>query len=80
MTKNNQSIIHILLFCCSILIHIFAFQGFAAARQIEPEKIILQLKWLHQFQFAGYYAAIEKKYYKDAGLDVILKEGRPGVS
>ena len=44
------------------------------------ETIILQLKWFHQFQFAGYYAAIEKKYYADAGLKVILKEGRPGVN
>lgn len=80
MTKNNQSILHRLLFCGFILIYLFVFPGFAVARQLEPEKVILQLKWLHQFQFAGYYAAIEKEYYKDAGLDVILKEGRPGVS
>ncbi len=46
----------------------------------EPiEKVTLQLKWLHQFQFAGYYAAIEKGYYKDAGLNVVLKEGQPGM-
>ncbi len=38
------------------------------------EKITLQLKWKHQFQFAGYYAAIEKGYYQDAGLDVTLQE------
>lgn len=42
--------------------------------------VTLQLKWLHQFQFAGYYAAIEKGYYADAGLHVILKEGRPGLN
>ena len=34
----------------------------------------LQLKWKHQFQFAGYYAAIEKGYYKDVGLKVELIE------
>ncbi|MBF0445583.1 MAG: ABC transporter substrate-binding protein [Magnetococcales bacterium] len=34
----------------------------------------LQLKWYHQFQFAGYYAAKEKGYFKEAGLNVILKE------
>ncbi len=44
------------------------------------DKIILQLKWFHQFQFAGYYAAIEKGYYEEAGIQVILKEGKPGVS
>ncbi|MCX6075343.1 MAG: ABC transporter substrate-binding protein [Campylobacterales bacterium] len=38
------------------------------------EKVILQLKWLHQFQFAGYYAALEKGYYKDVGLDVEIRE------
>ena len=35
-----------------------------------PEQISLQLKWTHQFQFAGYYAAKEQGYYADAGLDV----------
>jgi PAS domain S-box-containing protein len=34
----------------------------------------LQLKWKHQYQFAGYYAAIEKGYYRDAGLYVELIE------
>lgn len=34
----------------------------------------VQLKWRHQFQFAGYYAAIEQGYYQDAGLDVRLLE------
>jgi len=34
--------------------------------------INVQLKWFHQFQFAGYYAAKEQGYYRDAGLDVIL--------
>lgn len=38
------------------------------------EKVTLQLKWLHQFQFAGYYAALEKGYYDEAGLDVQIKE------
>lgn len=41
------------------------------------EKVVLQLKWTHQFQFAGYYAAIEKGFYKDAGLEVELREARP---
>ncbi len=41
------------------------------------EKVRLQLKWRHAFQFAGYYAALEKGYYKDAGLDVEIVEGTP---
>ena len=34
----------------------------------------LQLKWKHQFQLAGYYAAKVKGYYQDAGLDVHIIE------
>ena len=36
----------------------------------------LQLKWKHQFQFAGYYAAIEKGYYQEEGFNVVLLEAR----
>lgn len=36
------------------------------------DKVTLQLKWKHQFQFAGYYAAIEKGFYKNYGLDITL--------
>nr|WP_315258633.1 PAS domain S-box protein [uncultured Duganella sp.] len=43
------------------------------------EKVAIQLKWQHQFQFAGYYAAQDQGYYRDAGLDVTLLEARPGV-
>jgi PAS domain S-box-containing protein len=42
------------------------------------ERVTLQLKWTHQFQFAGYYAAIEKRFYRQEGLDVTLIEGKPG--
>jgi len=38
------------------------------------EKVSIQLKWHHQFQFAGYYAALEKGYYQKEGLDVTLKD------
>ncbi|WP_196138364.1 diguanylate cyclase domain-containing protein [Aliikangiella sp. G2MR2-5] len=43
------------------------------------ETVTLQLKWKHQFQFAGYYAAREKGFYQKAGLDVVIKEARQGV-
>ncbi len=44
------------------------------------ESVTLQLKWRHQFQFAGYYAALEKGYYRDAGLDVTLVEATPATN
>lgn len=48
----------------------------ASPPAMPPEKIVLQLKWSHQFQFAGYYAALEKGFYKEVGLDVELREGK----
>ncbi len=41
------------------------------------QKVRVQLKWTHQFQFAGFYAAIEQGFFRDAGLDVELIEGGP---
>lgn len=43
-----------------------------------PERVVLQLKWKHQFQFAGYYAAAAKGYYRDAGFDVNIRELQSG--
>jgi diguanylate cyclase (GGDEF)-like protein len=40
------------------------------------EAVTLQLKWKHQFQFAGYYVAAEKGYYRDAGFAVKLAEAQ----
>ena len=46
----------------------------------QAEKVTLQLKWVTQAQFAGYYVAQEKGYYKDAGLDVTIKPGGPDIA
>lgn len=42
------------------------------------DAVTLQLKWSHAFQFAGYYAAQEKGYYREAGLDVTIRPAAPG--
>lgn len=42
------------------------------------EKVVLQLAWKHQFQFAGYYAALHKGYYEKAGLEVVIVKGGEG--
>jgi len=42
-------------------------------------KLTIQLKWVPQAQFAGYYAALDLGYYKAAGLDVTLKNGGPNI-
>jgi len=55
---------------------LFACSGAALAL----ESVTLQLKWRHQFQFAGYYAALEKGYYREAGLDVQFVEAIPATN
>jgi diguanylate cyclase (GGDEF)-like protein/PAS domain S-box-containing protein len=64
-----------------ILLLLLAFPGLLLAEQggdRDPASgltpITLQLKWKHQFQFAGYYAALEKGFYRDAGFDVQIRE------
>ncbi len=42
--------------------------------------VTLQLKWVTQAQFAGYYAAKAKGYYEDEGLDVKIKVGGPSIT
>ena len=50
----------------------------AVNRQLQ--KIDFQLRWHHQFQFAGYYAAVEKGFYRAEGLDVRIHEAGPGIT
>jgi NitT/TauT family transport system substrate-binding protein len=55
--------------------------GASPAQQAKTSKtkVTLQLKWVTQAQFAGYYAAKAKGYYDQAGLDVRLKVGGPDI-
>lgn len=45
----------------------------------DSDAIKLQLKWLHQFQFAGYYAANQQGFFKQNGLAVTIIEGGPNT-
>ncbi|MBE0693705.1 MAG: ABC transporter substrate-binding protein [Aquamicrobium sp.] len=51
-----------------------AFQAFAA------DKVTLQLKWVTQAQFAGYYVAKDKGFYEEENLDVEIKPGGPDIA
>ena len=56
---------------------LFFFIAVRPAFSEEYEPVVLQLKWMHQFQFAGYYAAKHKGFYKDAGFDVTIRQRNP---
>jgi len=60
------------------LLGIAALASPAWAESQGLEVVNLQLRWHHQFQFAGYYAALEQGYYREAGLDVRIHAGAPG--
>jgi ABC-type nitrate/sulfonate/bicarbonate transport system substrate-binding protein len=42
-------------------------------------QVSLQLPWKHQFEFAGFYAAIQQGFYRARGLAVDLREYAPGL-
>ena len=63
---------HLLLATAAVL-------GLAATAHAE-DKLTLQLKWVPQAQFAGYYVAAAKGFYTDAGLDVTIKAGGPDIN
>jgi NitT/TauT family transport system substrate-binding protein len=44
------------------------------------ERVTLQLKWVTQAQFAGYYVAKDKGFFKAEGLDVTIKPGGPDIA
>jgi NitT/TauT family transport system substrate-binding protein len=53
--------------------------GGAPAASGTPDKVTVQLKWVTQAQFAGYYAALEQGFYKAENLDVIVRPGGPDI-
>jgi NitT/TauT family transport system substrate-binding protein len=52
----------------------------AALPAMAADAVTLQLKWVAQAQFGGYYAALEKGFYEDEGLDVTIKPGGPDIA
>ena len=44
------------------------------------DKVTLQLKWVTQAQFAGYYVAKDKGYYSDENIDIEIKPGGPDIA
>ncbi len=63
-----------------ILAAILATLATFGATAHAADKVTVQLKWLPQAQFAGYYVAQAKGFYRDAGLDVTIKPGGPDIA
>ena len=54
--------------------------AFAAAAAQAADKLTLQLKWVTQAQFAGYYVAADQGFYADEDLDVEIRPGGPDIA
>lgn len=54
--------------------------GVAIPAASAADSVVLQLKWVTQAQFAGYYVAKDKGYYDQAGLDVTINPGGPDIA
>lgn len=52
----------------------------AAVPSWAADAVALQLKWVTQSQFAGYYVAKDKGYYEEENLDVTIKPGGPDIA
>ncbi len=51
-----------------------------ASAAIAADDLTLQLKWVTQAQFAGYYVALEKGFYEEEDLNVTIKPGGPDIA
>ena len=58
---------------------ILIITGLFAVPAMAADRVMLQLKWKHGFQFAGYYAALAQGYYEEEGLQVGIVEAQPGL-
>ncbi|MCV6609952.1 MAG: diguanylate cyclase [Amphritea sp.] len=59
-------------YLCRFFLFLLLTPLIARGEQLTP--VSLQLIWKHQFQFAGYYMAREKGFYRDAGIDLTIHE------
>ncbi len=57
-----------------------AMFALSAASAQATDKVTLQLKWVTQAQFAGYYVAADKGFYAEEGLEVEIKAGGPDIA
>ena len=70
----------VLLGACILLAGLAPLAAQAQSGLSRPRQaVVVQLAWKYQFEFAAFIAALEKGYYREAGLDVVLREWSPGV-
>jgi signal transduction histidine kinase len=66
----------LIILCFGLLV---AGSGISGAEDKPLQKVSIQLNWMYQFEFAAPIAALEKGFYREAGLDVALSQGGPNI-
>ena len=73
MTCRGRPVLALLFRLAALLVVLSGSPAAAAP----PERVAVQFHWLHQFEFAAFYMAKEKGFYRSAGLDVEFLPFRP---
>lgn len=73
----KKIILLIIVICIASLIGC-TFSPSVPAPGLQP--VSLQLQWITQAQFAGYYVALDKGWYREEGLDMTIKPGGPDTA
>ena len=76
--RGKWAVAALVVVCTGVAV--WAAVASAAPQKPQLTNVTLQLKWVTQAQFAGYYAAVAKGYYQKAGLNVKIKVGGPSIT
>jgi len=66
---------------CALLLVAITLLAACRPQEVEepPDEVTVQLKWVHQAQFAGHYVAQERGYYAEENIEVTLNPGGPDI-
>lgn len=70
-----KKLIVILIILVVLIITLITFIFWSREKQNELDKVYVRLKWIYQAQFAGFFTAEQKGFYKEQGIDVVLTPG-----
>lgn len=70
-----QTAVCLLLLTVFLLVCLSCLSATWPGQPADADEVKLQLKWVHQAQFAGFYLAEEKGYYRDENIKIVLLEG-----
>ena len=77
MNKTSLNKIVLLIGLMAILI---SACGSQPTPVVPADKVTIQLSWFHGVEYAGFYTAVEKGYYKEENIEIVLNPGGPEIN